>query len=262
MGYTLQEKIAEVEGAGCTSAWRRPDSLIIDRPDWFQITTPSSKHYSLNGVARAILRADDAPRIVAETIAAYRAAGQDCRWILGPSSAPSSLGGLLEANGLMLRYPSLGMVAETDHLKVPHDPAVAVTRVTKADIADYVTACVAGWGNSEETGRGIFADMTLALQDPAHALLYFVARVDGQPAASGALLPLARSGYLLASSVVPQFRGKGVYRALVAKRLDVLRSMGIPLVTIQAIAHTSAPICAKLGFETVCEMRSYVSGGE
>jgi predicted acetyltransferase len=57
--------------------------------------------------------------------------------------------------------------------------------------------------------------------------------------------------------VDPRFRGKGVYRGLVARRLEVLRERGIPLVTIQAIADTSAPICKKLGFETVCQLAMY-----
>ena len=71
------------------------------------------------------------------------------------------------------------------------------------------------------------------------------------------MVPLARSGYLLGSSVVPEFRGRGVYRALVAARVAALREMRRPLVTIHALSHSSAPICTRLGFESVCELRGY-----
>ncbi len=134
---------------------------------------------------------------------------------------------------------------------------MTVERVTLDNVDDYVRAPAAGWGNSAEAEQRLRANMIQRLEDATHPKLYYVARVDGLPAGSGALVPLARSGYLLGSSVVPELRGRGVYRALVAARVAALREMGRPLVTIQAVSHTSAPICARLGFDPVCELRGY-----
>ena len=159
---------------------------------------------------------------------------------------------------MLLNVVSKGMVADVASLEVSGGSGVTVERATLDNVDDYVRATVAGWGNTAEAGRQIRANMIRSLEDATHPTLYFVARVEGVPAASGALLPLARSGYLLGSSVVPELRGRGVYRALVAARVAALREMGRPLVTIQALSHTSAPICARLGFEPVCELRGYV----
>ena len=54
------------------------------------------------------------------------------------------------------------------------------------------------------------------------------------------------------SAVMPSHRGRGVYRALVARRLADARRDGAEAAVIQAVRSTSAPICVGLGFEEVC----------
>ena len=211
----------------------------------------------MNGVARSVLSPEEAPEVVRRTVAAYRSAGLGFRWILGPSAAPAHLAELLEEEGMQLNFVAKGMIADVASLEVSCGSGVTVERVSLDNVGDYVRAAAAGWGNTAEAERQVRANMIQSLEDATHPKLYFLARVDGVPAASGALVPLARSGYLLGSSVVPELRGRGVYRALVAARVAALREMGRPLVTIHAFSHTSAPICARLGFEPVCELRAY-----
>ena len=52
--------------------------------------------------------------------------------------------------------------------------------------------------------------------------------------------------------VLPAFRKRGVYRALVAARLADAAARGATLATCQARTETSASLLAKLGFEVVC----------
>jgi GNAT superfamily N-acetyltransferase len=52
--------------------------------------------------------------------------------------------------------------------------------------------------------------------------------------------------------VLPRFRGRGLYRALVGARLADARARGIALATAHAREETSAPLLEKMGFETVC----------
>ena len=66
-----------------------------------------------------------------------------------------------------------------------------------------------------------------------------------------------RSAYLVGGVVLPAFRGRGVYRALIAARLRHARAAGVAVVTTQARAATSAPILARLGFVALVECESF-----
>jgi hypothetical protein len=255
---SLKQKIEEVEKATVAAIWRRPDTVVDVRPGWVQVFTPSSKQFWFNGVVKSTLKPNEAPRIVAETVEMYRKAGKHFRWNVGPSAAPANLDALLLREGLKDEYGCLGMVISVDALNAQPNPKVIVQRTTLATVPDYVKASVAGWNNTDEAAREMLVDLTRSLKDPNHRTLYFHAYLDGEPAASGALLPIETSGYLLGSSVVTKFRKQGVYQSLVAERIKVLRTMGIPLASILAMENTSAPICKKMGFETVCEIKAFI----
>ena len=256
MTLSIAEKILEIESGAIAAIWRKPDSRIVDRPDWFQITTASSKQVWANGVHRSKLQAAEAAETAARVLSDYRSRGQRFRWMVGPSATPANLGDILTAAGLTFRGSGLGMIAEIDALDLVLNPRVRVEAVTSANLDDYVRATVMGWNTPEEVGREIHRDMLVRLQ--AEESLFFLARLDGVPAGAGAVFLHHHSGYLWGSSVLERHRGQGVYRALVAKRLEALRSRHIPLVTIQAKLETAAPICKRIGFEPVCEIAMYV----
>ncbi|HZI05184.1 MAG TPA: GNAT family N-acetyltransferase, partial [Archangium sp.] len=56
----------------------------------------------------------------------------------------------------------------------------------------------------------------------------------------------------LGGVVLPAFRGRGLYRALVTARLRYAAEREIPFATSHARANTSAPLLERLGFETLC----------
>lgn len=56
-------------------------------------------------------------------------------------------------------------------------------------------------------------------------------------------------GFLWAGGTVPEFRGRGIYTALVAARAQLAREQGLSHVGLYAIVDTSSPIVAHLGFE-------------
>ena len=71
----------------------------------------------------------------------------------------------------------------------------------------------------------------------------------------------AHLGYLKRGSVIPECRGKGVFKAMVSKRLDVLRARGISTALILAKSDTSAPRCERFGFETVSRVQYFFEQG-
>lgn len=88
-----------------------------------------------------------------------------------------------------------------------------------------------------------------------HILL---ATVDGEPAGTGGLTLRPPGGALMNGGAVrPEFRGRGVYRAIVAARLDIVRRAGLPGVSVWG-GQMSGPILARLGFVKVGWRKFYV----
>lgn len=223
-----------------------PDLELVDRPTWFQITTPSFTDGSFNEVALAVLDPREADAVIDATIAGYRARGIKFRWTVGPDSAPADLADRLARRGLA-RTTSCGMARATT--PVACGDGVGVHEVDAATVDSYTRTMAAGW---EMDPAPLHRVHELVLADPQPRHHMFLATVDGIPAGVGAYVAFPRSAYLLGAVVLPAFRGRGVYRALVGARVDHARARGLALATSHARDTTSAPILAGLGFETIC----------
>ena len=62
---------------------------------------------------------------------------------------------------------------------------------------------------------------------------------------------------LFGGSVLPEARGRGVYRALVQARWEAAAARGTPALTVQA-SRMSRPICERLGFGFLAPVRVFV----
>jgi GNAT superfamily N-acetyltransferase len=80
-----------------------------------------------------------------------------------------------------------------------------------------------------------------------------------EPVAWSYLVYLPESPVVLlgGAATVAEARGKGIYSALVKRRLEDARRDGREAAVIQADRDTSAPICAKLGFRELCSLEVY-----
>ena len=86
-----------------------------------------------------------------------------------------------------------------------------------------------------------------------------LATVEGEPAGSAGLSlfpPIA--AIINGGAVLPKFRGRGVYRAMVAARLAMARGAGIEGGLAVWGGEMSAPILERLGFETVGWRKFYL----
>ena len=227
-----------------------PDLQLIERAGWMQIITPSVRDGGLNEVALAVLDAADADAVIDATLAGYR--GIKFRWTVGPDSAPADLGARLAARGLV-HSVSHAMARTTAGDPAPLPPEVSIDRVDVTTVDAFSTVMAEGWDSDPAR---VAAINTLVLrQHPAHHL--YLARVAGEPAATAVQVMFGRSTYLLGAVVLPRFRRRGLYRALVDARLADARTAGLALATSHARAATSAPLLARMGFETVCRLDVY-----
>ncbi|MEP6864681.1 MAG: GNAT family N-acetyltransferase [Deltaproteobacteria bacterium] len=230
---------------------RLPDLRVIERAGWLQIVTPSIKTGGLNEVLYSLLDAHDADAVIDEAIAIYRDLGLGFRWNAAPGSGPADLGERLVRRGLEESW-GRGMARSTEVVVAPSGTDTAVVVVGPATLAHYTHVMAAGW-SADPIALGPVHRHLLA--DERYHL--FVAYSDGEPAAAASYLAFERSAFLMAGVVLPRYRSRGLYRALVAARLGHARSRGIELAATHAREASSAPILERLGFETVCRFAMY-----
>jgi GNAT superfamily N-acetyltransferase len=82
----------------------------------------------------------------------------------------------------------------------------------------------------------------------------YVAYVDGEPAGFGRAVFAPAAAILLGGSVLPRFRGRGAYAALVHARWREAVERGVPRMAVSA-GPMSAPILERLGFEPIGRVR-------
>jgi len=205
-------------------------------------------------VQRLRLRDEEVENVVGEVRdLLHRLARPSSTWEIGDSATPADLVERLEALGMRPdREPlAVGMVLTEPPPAGPG--AIEVGRVETVD--DYLAAVgimhVAF--DAPEAVRAVQrADAAAELATPGSAL--YLARLDGDPVAA-AQASFADAGVVLnAGATLPQARGRGAYRSLVAARWDDAVRAGTPALITQAGAM-SRPILRRLGFREVAEIR-------
>jgi ribosomal protein S18 acetylase RimI-like enzyme len=201
-----------------------------------------------NVAQRFRLRPDEVEDVRDEIHGHLRAKGRlGCTWEVGTHATPPDLVDRLLALGLVDDEPTplaVGMVLAEPPAHAP--PDVEVRRVETDE--DYRTAARIA---SIAFGSPM-PDEPPQERDPNNVV--YLAYVDGEPVAraSGSFGEHAVS--LFGGSTLPEARGRGAYRALVAARWEDAVARGTPVLVTQA-SPMSRPILARLGFRAVCEIR-------
>jgi hypothetical protein len=81
--------------------------------------------------------------------------------------------------------------------------------------------------------------------------------VDDEPACTGGCTLVSRVAQLWGGATRQELRGRGAYRAVLARRMDVARQHGATLALVKGVVETSAPILRRAGFIPYGEERSY-----
>lgn len=227
-----------------------PDTRVVERPGWMQIVTPSLRVGGMNEVCLAVLGLEEADAVIDATIAEYRALGIRFRWTVGPDSAPADLAARLERRGLVPETV-IGLARSTDALVQDVPVGVTIEPVDATNLEAFTRVMALGWDMDPVPLLTLHRRL---LDSQAPRMLMHLARFDGQPAGAAALALLPRSAFLLGAVVLPEFRGRGIYRALVASRAKHAAALGRALATSHARASTSAPVLLRLGFREVCRL--------
>lgn len=195
-----------------------------------------------------------APEIVAREAAYF--AGRQVEWMLYSHDRPPGLEAALAAAGFVGEGPETFLVLDMEESFPPYDPpsGVEVREVTDAPgVADLWAVNAAAFGRQEPWLREA---LIAGLDDPTQAL--FVAYNGRRPISSGRLdlAPGRAFAGLYGGGTVPAWRGRGVYRALVAARAAEARRRGHRYLTVDA-QETSRPILERLGFQPLATIRGW-----
>jgi GNAT superfamily N-acetyltransferase len=197
--------------------------------------------------------------LIARQIARFRERGERFEWKLHGHDRPPFLVERLLAAGLRPEEQETVVIAAIDDLDLAFEPpaGVAIREVHERADLDRITAMEAEiWGAANATRTDDLERERAA--DPA-ALRIFVAEAGGDVVSAGwlRLPPQTEFGTLWGGSTLPAWRGRGIYRALVARRARVAREHGRRYLEVDAL-DTSRPILERTGFRAVTTTTPYV----
>ena len=221
------------------------DERIVD--DRFVLYLGRGDGPAWNVAQRFRLRADEVEAARKEIHGHVRAKGRrSCSWEVGSNATPDDLVDRLHALGLEDQELAIGMV-----LTEPPAQRAPEIEVRRAGTPDELLAAA----RIAATAFGGPEPLEAPPPDPRNVV--YLAFVDGEPVARASASFSEHGVTLFGGATLPEARGRGAYRALVAARWDDAVARGTPALVTQAGAM-SRPILARLGFREVCEIRILV----
>ncbi|MGW8574425.1 GNAT family N-acetyltransferase [Streptomyces niveus] len=212
-----------------------------------------------NGVLWSDLDADSADAAIAEQKRHFTSLGLEFEWKVYSHDRPHDLAQRLVAAGFTPEPPETLMIAEAaalpDELTLPDGVRlIAVTDAAGVELMAEVHEQAFGTDRSRTRER-LLAQLAAAPGDVAAA----VALAGDLPvsAARMELPPGTEFAGLWGGGTVPAWRGRGLYRALVAFRTRLAAERGYRYMQVDASSQ-SRPILRRLGFEELSTTTPYV----
>ncbi|MFD4604719.1 GNAT family N-acetyltransferase [Streptomyces sp. NPDC058464] len=213
-----------------------------------------------NGVLWSDLDEATADRAIAEQVDFFAAHGREFEWKVYGHDRPSDLGDRLTAAGFTPEPEETLMIGEVARLSLDAglpDGVRVVPATDRAGIELMVDVHEKAFG----TDGSLLRHRLLArLAEQPDSMVAMIALAGDEPvsAARVELVPGARFAGLWGGGTVEGWRGRGVYRALVAHRARVAASHGCRYLQVDALP-TSRPILERLGFEALSTTTPYLS---
>ena len=187
---------------------------------------------------------------IAEQTAHFRDARADVEWKVYAHDLPADLGSRLGAAGFVADDAETLMAFDlANDLAAGATPKdVVVRRIDDAlGLADLIAVNAAIWDHGDSSRNEMYAQR---LRDPSLGL--YVAYANDTPVAAARLeMPRNRAfAGLWGGCTLPAYRGRGIFREIVAARAKAALERGYRFLNVDA-AETSRPILERLGFEAL-----------
>ncbi|MFI6010245.1 GNAT family N-acetyltransferase [Streptomyces sp. NPDC051243] len=212
-----------------------------------------------NGVVWSDLDEAGADAAITEQIAHFTVLGREFEWKLYGHDLPVDLGRRLRDAGFTAQPEETLMIGEVAGLFLDAEPpdGIRVLPVTDARGVDLV-AEVHEKAFGTDSSRMRHQLLARLAADP-DTVVAVVALAGDTPvsAARMELVPGTRFAGLWGGGTVEAWRGRGIYRALVAHRARAAADRGYRYLQVDAMS-TSRPILERLGFEPLTTTTPYV----
>jgi GNAT superfamily N-acetyltransferase len=219
----------------------------IERDD--RIVRHVGSEHDWNAVLWSALDEDTADAVIAEQVRYFGSLGVEFEWKLYGHDAPADLGARLLAAGFRPDDQETLMVAAIKDLRLDAQPPTGVELRPVTDVAGVdllIRASEEAFGESSGSMRH---QLVAQLADNPQGLRMFVAMAGDRPVC-GARLELTEGtafASLWGGGTVLDWRGKGIYRSLVAHRARIAADLGFEYLQVDA-SDQSRPILERLGF--------------
>ena len=228
----------------------RPDApgARVERDAW--VVRQVGSAHSWSGIVWSDLDETTADTAIEEQVRYFAGLGREFEWKLYGHDLPMDLGKRLRAAGFTPEPEETLMVAEVAALPLDADApeGIRILPVTDAAGVDLVADVHEKAFGTD--GTRLRHQLLAQLTADRAGVVAVVALAGDEPvsAARLELVPGTRFAGLWGGGTVPHWRGRGVYRSLVAHRAKVAASRGYRYIQVDATAQ-SRPILARLGFE-------------
>ncbi|MFJ8357154.1 GNAT family N-acetyltransferase [Streptomyces sp. NPDC093984] len=212
-----------------------------------------------NGVVWSDLDETTADTAIAEQIAYFTGLGREFEWKLYGHDLPVDLGKRLRAAGFTPEPEETLMVAEVADLTLDVEVPDGILIVPVTDPAGVDLVADVHEKAFGTDGTRLRRRLLAGLAGDRDNVVAVVALAGDEPVSSARLelVPGTRFAGLWGGGTVPHWRGRGIYRALVAHRAEVAASRGYRYIQVDA-TDQSRPILTRLGFEPLTTTTPYV----
>lgn len=245
------------------------DAILAMAAEWVWI--PHDAELATDGDSRLVLwrgsatvlaaqaSEDETPQQLVDRIVAFATSckAQYLQWAIRPRTRPHGLSAAFETYDAniteQLDISYLNMTAGTPALSVPRD--VDVVRIDSAETLNEIyTVDFEVFGFAMPDAQFRRDDIALAREQVAlgdqRSEFRYLARLDGVTIGSAGTTLDSGVAKLWGGAVLEAYRGRGVYRALLAARLAEATAYGATAALVKARIGTSGPILQRNGFET------------
>ncbi|MGW7269029.1 GNAT family N-acetyltransferase [Streptomyces sp. NPDC054864] len=227
------------------------------------VVRQTGARHDWNGVHWADVDATTADAVIADQVRYFTSLGREFEWKLHSHDRPADLADRLRAAGFVPEPPETVMVAEVADLPTEAElpDGVRLLPVTDARgtrlMADAHDAAFGeeSSGLGERLARRVLAQLT----ETPDAVVAVVAMAGDDPVSSARMEFCAGTDFagLWGGGTAPQWRGKGIYRALIAHRARIAAERGYRYLQVDA-TDDSRPILRRLGFVPLSITTPYV----
>ncbi|PWK91564.1 acetyltransferase (GNAT) family protein [Lentzea atacamensis] len=237
--------------------WTVPDSeATVDRDGpVFRVSWPRRRGF-VAGPPDLGIEGPALDELIARQRDFFSARDQSVEWKTWGHDTPADLPDRLLRAGFESDGRETVLIGLAEDMVTPVDLDGIVLRETR-DEADIRRA---GAASSEAFGKDVsyLTDYLIDKRDDPDTVIV-VAEADGQIVSSARLeiVPGTEFGGLWGGSTLQQWRGRGIYRALIAHRAEVALARGLKYLQVDA-SEDSRPILERLGFVKVTTTTGYL----